>query len=501
VSGTSPRTTEGAYTEDVTGLDAIVLANKFRLVRQLCVQDDELIYEALHTATQRRVRVHMMGEDEQAKSPLAERMRRAARAAGRVPHPSVLGVVDSGVDSQGKPFLVYEYFDSVSLADVIGHSGPLPTDQAAHVISQLLDALGALHQRGVVHRCVRPENVLAERAGGELRVKLTGFGFAVVQGKFDDAPALPRGFSRYLAPEARRNAQASGAGMDLYAVGVLMRYLLTGDAGVSDGIDPRAERAIARATADDPDERFTAAEHFAASINLLLPESGDDSAPPEDSLAADLRYMQRRRERDSGVTLSPTGTSRMELYPILMMIEAIYARLGAAGWKRLCEELPSVEQLLPGAGLGPRYQKEGVPADLVTSMLRAADAQGGRGDLAWLTEIGDALVKRGLSRFCPNLPKQLSPPVLVDCVAQIWAALSRHGEVVVIERADTSARIAIRAQTAPSLELCALLAGLLRAQLRMLAPHSEVNTVASQALGDAADIFVLSWEPGARDRP
>jgi hypothetical protein len=496
VSGTSPRTNEGAHTEDVTGVDAIVLANKFRLVRQLCVHDDELVYEALHTGTERRVRVHTLGHDEPAKSPLAERMRRAARAAGRVPHPHVLGVVDSGVDPQGRPFLVYEYFGSVNLSEVVGDTGPLSTEQAAQVVCQLLDALGALHQRGVVHRCVRPENVLVERTGGELRVKLTGFGLAVVQGKFDDAPVLPRGFSRYLAPEARRNPQAASASIDIYAVGVLLRYLLTGDAGAVEGLEPRAERAILRATAEDPEERFTAAEHFAASISMLLPESGSESMPPADTLAADLRYMQRRRERDSGVSLSSTGTSRMELYPILMMIEAIYARLGAAGWKQLCEELPAVEQLLPGAGLGPRFQKDGVPADLVISMLRAADAQGGRGDLAWLTEIGDALVKRGLARFCPNLPKQLSPPVLVDCVAQLWAALARHGDVVVTERGDASARVAIRAQTAPSLELCAVLAGLLRAQLRALAPDSEVSAVASQALGDAADIYVLSWNAG-----
>jgi hypothetical protein len=181
-----------------------------------------------------------------------------------------------------------------------------------------------------------------------------------------------------------------------------------------------------------------------------------------------------------------------------MMIEAIYARLGASGWKQLCEELPTIESLLPGAGHGPRLQKEGVPAELVTAMLRAADALAGKGDLAWLTEIGDALVKRGLARFCPNLPKQLSPSVLVDCVAQLWAAIARHGEVVITERSENGARIAIRAQTAPSLELCAVMAGLLRAQLRALCAEGEVSTIASQALGDAADIFVLSWPAQVR---
>src|SRR5690606_30513845 len=117
------------------------------------------------------------------------------------------------------------------------------------------------------------------------------------------------------------------------------------------------------------------------------------------------------RERDSGVSISSTGESRMELYPVLMMIEAIYARLRAAGWKSLCDEVPEVENLLPGAGNGTRYRSEGVPAELVVALLQTADRLAGQGDLTWLTEVGEALVKRGLSRFCPQLPAQLTPEI------------------------------------------------------------------------------------------
>jgi serine/threonine-protein kinase len=494
VSETLPRTAEGAYTDEVTGVEPIMVGNKFRMARQLCVHDEELVYEALHTGTERRVRVHMLGRQESPKSPLVERMRRAARAAGRVPHPNVLGVVDSGLDAQGKPFVVYEFFGGLTLADLVANEGPLSMEQAARVTCQVLDALNALHRGGVVHRCVRPENVLVERNGQELRTKLTGFGLAVVQGKFDDAPALPRGFSRYLAPEARRNAHASSAELDLYAVGVLLRFLITGDAAASEGLDPRAERAIERACAEEPEERFSAAEHFSAAVGLLLPEAGgSEEGPVVDQLAADLRYMQQRRERDSGVMLQPNGESRMELYPVLMMIEAIYARLRAPGWKLLCDEVPEVERLLPAAGHGARYRADGVSAELVAQLLRVADALGGENDLAWLAEIGEALVKRGLGRFCPRLPAQLTPQGLVDCVAELWGSMSRHGDVVVLERSKGGARVAIRGQTAPSLEVCAVIAGLLQAQLRVLDERCSVSTIASQALGDAADIFVLSW--------
>lgn len=488
-----PRAEENPYADEVTGVEPLIVGNKFRMARQLCVHDDELVYEALHTGTERRVRVHMLSRKEPAKSPLVDRMRRAARAAGRVPHPHVLGVVDSGVDPAGKPFLVYEYFGATNLADWIAQEGPQPLDVAARVICQVLDALTALHRGGVVHRSIKPENVLIERHGAELRTKLTGFGWAVVQGKFDDAPALSRSFSRYMAPEARRDAHASGPALDLFAVGSLMRFLLSGDPAQASG-DARAERAIARACAEDPTERFGAAEHFLSTVATLIPESGgNEPQAGVDQLFQDLRHMLQRRERDSGVGIPSTGESRMELYPVLMMIEAIYARVRAAGWKLLCDELPEVENLLPGAGNGTHYRSEGVPAELVAALLQAADRLAGRGDLTFLTEVGEALVKRGLARFCPRLPAQLTPESLVDCVPELWGSMARHGEVVVLERGARGARVAIRAQVQPSLEVCAVFAGTLRAQLRLLVARCEVSTIAAQALGDAADIFVLTW--------
>ncbi|HEX6246084.1 MAG TPA: protein kinase, partial [Polyangiales bacterium] len=409
MSETLPRAQDGAYPDEVTGVEPMMLGNKFRLAQRMSASDEEIVYEAVHTGTERRVRVHVLPRQESAKSPLVERMRRAARAAGRVPHPHVLGVVDSGLDPQGKPFVVYEFFGSTTLAELIARDGPLPMPQAVQAASQILDALTALHRGGVVHRWLRPEHVLVERNGAELRTKLTGFGWAVVQGKFDDAPALPRGYSRYAAPEARRDANVSAPALDLYAVGVLLRFLLTGDAGVGEGLDAHVERTIERACAEDPDERFAAAEHFSAALALLVPDSGEDSEQPNvDQLAADLRYMKQRRERDSGVVQPATGHSRMELFPVLLMIEAIYQRLGAAGWKQLCAEVPEIERLLPAAGHGVHYKQEGVSSALVIRMLRAADRLGGQDDLAWLTEIGEALVKRGVARFCPHFPAQLT---------------------------------------------------------------------------------------------
>ena len=148
---------------------------------------------------------------------------------------------------------------------------------------------------------------------------------------------------------------------------------------------------------------------------LLLPEESDVQVTPADPLAADLKYMQQRRARESGIRRDTAsfgsradwpasiGEGRLELIPVLLMVEAIYARLGAPGWQSVVDEVSDVELLLPAAGRREHYLEQGVPMDLVSRMLGAADRLAGTGDLRSLAEIGEAMVKRGLARFCKEL--------------------------------------------------------------------------------------------------
>src|SRR5690606_13307103 len=143
-------------------------------------------------------------------------------------------------------------------------------------------------------------------------------------------------------------------------------------------LDPKATRAIARATEEEPEERFTA-ETFLSAVSLMIPDQdGQESLLPPDPLAADFKYLRQRRERESAG--APTsGEGRLELFPVLMMIEAIYAMAGADGWKQLIIEVPEAESLLPAAGRGEFYRVEGVPIDLVKRLLAAADVITGAG--------------------------------------------------------------------------------------------------------------------------
>ena len=477
----------------------VVLDGKFRVLDDLGASADLRACAGVHLQTGRAVEIHLLPAGLAASGPEAERLVRAARASGRAPHVNLLNVLDSGTDPAGRPYVVYERFDAENAAELVRREGPFPMGEAGQVMSQLLAALEALHTRGVIHRFLRPDSVLIERrASGAPRVKLTGFGYALASSKAAataKVPDLPRGYSRFLAPEVRRGESSTTPGIDIYAAGVLMRFLLTGDTDPQAELDPIAARAIEHATAEDPDERFLSADTFASAVGLLLPEQDGEHVPPADTdpLAADLKYMHLRRARESGICDTPTGEGRVNLIPVLLMVEAIYARSGSDGWQRIAAEVPDVELLLPAAGRREHYMEQGVPMELVSRMLAAADQVDGAGDLRSLAEIGEALVKRGLSRFCKELPAEMSPDGLVDCVPVIWSSLARHGEVVVLERKAQGARLGVRAQVEPSLELCAVMAGLLRAQIRATGSEGEVNTVACQALGDAADIFVLSW--------
>ncbi|MDB4988261.1 MAG: Serine/threonine protein kinase [Myxococcaceae bacterium] len=476
-----------------------VLYGKFRVIGTRGRSGDELAFKALHLGTGRRVELRVLAEGVPAQSPEAERMLRSARAAGRAPHSNVLNIVDSGLDTEQRPFVVYEQFGGVPCTDLVTRGGPCELRVAAEIVGQVLDGLSALHGRGVYHRQVRPENVLVDGTADELRVKLVGLGYSLVSGREAAAPELPRGYSRYLAPEARRGEAVATPAVDIYAVGVLLRYLLTGlDHGEGE-LPAAVERALARALAEDPDERFQSAEQFRACVSAIAGPSTRESMVPSGSLQSDLRFMLRRREAAreegsyAGDAYEARSDGRLEHFPVLLIIESLYARIGALGWSALTQGLPELERLLPAAGLAAQYREQGVPAALVEAMLREADAFSGKGTLQLVAELGEELARRGVRRFCNALPVQLTPEGLVACVPVLWRSVVRDGEVVTLESNGGSGRLSVREQLQPSLELSALFAGILRGQLQLLAPHGEVNLAASQVLGDGADLYVLGW--------
>jgi eukaryotic-like serine/threonine-protein kinase len=164
--------------------------------------------------------------------PLA-RFFREARVVARLNHRNVIGVYDCGTTREGVPYLVMEYVAGTSLADRM-RAGVPPPAETLHIASQLAAALDYVHQRGVVHRDVKPANVIL---GEEGRVCLGDFGIAYFGAEPDaDEPWAGLGTPTYMAPE-QCSGERSGQGphTDIYALAVMLYEMLTGRTPVADG--------------------------------------------------------------------------------------------------------------------------------------------------------------------------------------------------------------------------------------------------------------------------
>src|SRR3954471_10166415 len=183
------------------------------------------VYLATDVRLERRVAVKVMHAALAEDPEFVARFNREARAAARLSHPDVVAVYDQGTDD-GHVFLVMEYVPGATLRDVLRDRGRLSPGEAVAVMDHVLAALGAAHAAGLVHRDVKPENVLVTPDG---RVKVTDFGLAraVAGSSVTGDSGMMFGTAAYVAPEQVTGGIAD-VRSDVYSAGVLMFELLTG---------------------------------------------------------------------------------------------------------------------------------------------------------------------------------------------------------------------------------------------------------------------------------
>jgi serine/threonine-protein kinase len=182
------------------------------------------VFEAYDSVLERKVAIKLLGRRHDTTGVVEERFRREALAEARIVHPNVVAVHDVGVHPDGRPFIVMDFVDGVSLATEISQ-GAIPSERVARLGAQIARALAAAHELGIIHRDVKPANILID---GQGLPQLTDFGLA----RLDDNVELTiagelLGTAMYVAPEQARFGTCSAQG-DLYSLGAVLYHALAG---------------------------------------------------------------------------------------------------------------------------------------------------------------------------------------------------------------------------------------------------------------------------------
>ncbi len=201
------------------------LNGRYRLDAQIGAGGMSTVYRAFDQVLERTVAIKLMHREIAAESDQLERFRREARSVAQLSHPHVVGVIDAGEDD-GRPYIVFEFVEGETLKERIRRLGRLPVDEAIAYAIEVARALGAAHQAGIVHRDIKPQNILIDEEG---TAKVTDFGIArslTEEGLTAEGRVL--GTTDYVSPEQALGHDVDGRS-DVYSLGVVLFEMLTGD--------------------------------------------------------------------------------------------------------------------------------------------------------------------------------------------------------------------------------------------------------------------------------
>lgn len=200
-----------------------VLDSRYRMVRLIAQGGMAKIYEAHDLRLERSVAIKVMHSTIASESDFVDRFIREAKAAAALSHPNIVSVFDQGTD-KSLIYLVMELVDGHTLREILLQRGRLPAEEALETIEQVLRALSAAHDAMVVHRDVKPENVLLTSAS---MVKVADFGLARAMESHHTTNGVVMGTVAYVAPERIQTGE-SDPRSDIYSVGIMLYEMLTG---------------------------------------------------------------------------------------------------------------------------------------------------------------------------------------------------------------------------------------------------------------------------------
>jgi len=456
-----------------------VLDGRYRVLSHIADGGMASVYLALDERLDREVAVKIMRHSLTRDETFVSRFRREARSAARLSHPNVVAVFDQGADD-GDMFLTMEYVPGRTLREVLSNEGPLTPRAALDLFAPILQALDAAHSAGLIHRDVKPENVIL-REDGVVKVADFGLARAVTTATTTNASGVLLGTVAYLSPEQVERGIAD-ARSDVYAVGLVLYEMLTGRKAF-DGETPihvayqhvhgsvpvpsdrvpsvprELDALVALGTARDPDQRPATAGDYLAEVRrsravlstteldlrpappLAVDGSGTATVRPSPTTAmpsGDRTDPQKGRRKAAAGPAAPTRRRRR--WPLAAVITLLLV-LGAGGGAWWTTQgpgsktvVPAVAQLAQGQALQLLEQShlrsdvvesydEVVPSGIVISQDQVPGTE-----VAKLTPVA-LTVSKGQERH--------AAPTLVDTPVDAAAATLQATGLQLGTRTDT----------------------------------------------------------------
>ena len=376
----------------ITNIINTLFDGRYRVMRKLGAGGMADVYLAEDEELGRRVAIKILNDRHANDESFVERFRREAKNAAGLSHPNIVSIYDRG-EAEGTYYIAMEYLDGRTLKELLIARGPMPIADAIHHTRQILNALRFAHKKGVVHRDIKPHNVMVD---GDGRLKVTDFGIARAgASQMTEAGAIV-GTAQYLSPEQARGA-AVDQRSDLYSIGVVLYEMLTGNvpftgespveiamkhlsdtprppSSIRPEIPPDLDMVVLRALAKNPDDRFQTAEEMDAELAHIA-DGGSVTAITADAATAVLSgtslasaptaIASPRRERRPGTyRYQDPPPRRRTIWPWLLAILGLVAAL-LAGWFAYGR----IQDTLSGSGTVSVPPVEGIREHLAVQRL------------------------------------------------------------------------------------------------------------------------------------